>query len=507
LEEFQLKDDNKKPDLTLSRRPLLQGAAGLVAAAALPASHTAAAQPAPAAPIPTQEGQSADVTGRLANYMVEATTRELPDNVVLECKHRILDTIGAMVSGARLRPGEVALEYVRSLGGTEEASVIGSDFRTTAVNAALANAMCGHADETDDFEPTTKAHPGCVVVPTALAMGEREARSGMDMIKAVALGYDLCCRIIFALGPTYVRANHRSAEGTSSGFGSLGAAAALARLNETEMRYAISYAAQQVSGLWSWVGDNEHIEKAFDFSGMGARNGTSAVTMVQSGFTGILDVLDGRHNMFLALSTESQPEEMVADLGSRFYVAETAIKTFSVGYPIQSALDGLLTLRREHNLTADNVQHILFRLPTDGANIVNNSAMADVNLQHLVSLALIRGTVTFIDSHDQSLMEDPEILDVRSRVELIADDSLVVPEAPRSAYVEITRNDGSKVDLFTPYAPGTKERPLDTAGVSAKVRDLMIPVLGVQKTEALIARVNNLEDLDDIRQLRPLWTV
>jgi 2-methylcitrate dehydratase PrpD len=329
----------------------------------------------------------------------------------------------------------------------------------------------------------------------------------MDMIKAVTLGYDLCCRLLFALGPTHVRATHRSAEGTSSTFGGLGAAAALARLDETQMRFTISYAAQQVSGLWSWVGDNEHIEKAFDFSGMGARNGVAAVTMVQAGFTGIRDVLDGRHNMFLALSTESRPEEMVADLGRRFYVTETAIKTFSVGYPIQAALDGLLALRRDHNLNADNVRHISLRLPTDGANIVNNSAMPDVNLQHLISLALLKGAVSFVDSHSQELMLDPVLQDIKSRVELIADDSLVVPEAPRSAFVEVTRNDGSKVSNFIPHAPGTKERPLDTAGVSAKVRDLMTPVLGTQKSEALIARVNALEELEDVRQLRPLFTV
>lgn len=501
-----MKDADKKPELSLSRRPVLQGACGLMAAAALPAAGPSAAQAA-GAPASSQAATDVDVTGRLAQYMVEASTRDLPAHVLLECKHRILDTFGAMVSGARLLPGEVALEYVRGLGGVEEASVIGSDFKTNAVNAALANAMFGHADETDDFEPTTKAHPGCVVVPAALAMAEREARSGMDMIKAVTLGYDLCCRLLFALGPTHVRATHRSAEGTSSTFGGLGAAAALARLDETQMRFTISYAAQQVSGLWSWVGDNEHIEKAFDFSGMGARNGVAAVTMVQAGFTGIRDVLDGRHNMFLALSTESRPEEMVADLGRRFYVTETAIKTFSVGYPIQAALDGLLALRRDHNLNADNVRHISLRLPTDGANIVNNSAMPDVNLQHLISLALLKGAVSFVDSHSQELMLDPVLQDIKSRVELIADDSLVVPEAPRSAFVEVTRNDGSKVSNFIPHAPGTKERPLDTAGVSAKVRDLMTPVLGTQKTEALIARVNALEELEDVRQLRPLFTV
>src|SRR3989338_892004 len=166
--------------------------------------------------------------------------------------------------------------------------------------------------------------------------------------------------------------------------GSVGAAAALARLDETGMRHALSYAAQQVSGLWSWVRDNEHVEKAFDFGGMGARNGVSAALMVQSGFTGVREVLDGEHNMIEALSTEPKPEEMVAGLGTRFFVTETAIKTFSVGYPIQAPLDALLTLRRQHNLTPDNVQRIVARLPEDGARIVNNSAMPDVNSQYIL---------------------------------------------------------------------------------------------------------------------------
>ena len=104
---------------------------------------------------------------------------------------------------------------------------------------------------------------------------------------------------------------------------------------------------------------------------MGARNGVTAVTMVQAGFTGVTEGLDGEHNALIALSTQSQPEEMVAGLGTRFFVTESAIKTFSVGYPIQAALDAFLTLRREHNLTPANVQHVLVRLPTDGAAIVN----------------------------------------------------------------------------------------------------------------------------------------
>lgn len=234
-----------------SRRRLLQSAGAIAVLAASPIRVALAAN----------DG----VTARLARYMVAARDQALPDAVLKECKHRILDTFGAMVSGSRMNPGIMAVKYVRGLGGEQQASIIGSDFSTTAVNAALANAMSAHADETDDFEPVTKAHPGCSAVPAALAVAEKEGRSGEAFIRAVALGYDLGCRLLMVLGPDLVRGTHRSAEGTASTFGALGAAASLAQLDEAGMRFAISYSAQQVSGLWSWVKDKDHIEKAFDF--------------------------------------------------------------------------------------------------------------------------------------------------------------------------------------------------------------------------------------------------
>jgi 2-methylcitrate dehydratase PrpD len=426
--------------------------------------------------------------------------------VMIEAKNRILDTFGAMVSGARMDPGIAAVKYVKSLGGTEEASVIGASYRTTAINAALANAMCAHADETDDFEPVTKAHPGSSVVPAALAMAEKEGCTGEDFIRAVVLGYDISCRLLMALGPDLVRGSHRSAEGTSSTFGALGSAASLAKLDEKQMRFAISYAAQQVSGLWSWVKDEDHIEKAFDFAGMGARNGVQAVTMVQAGLTGVSDVLDGTHNLFIALSTKPQPEEMLAGLGSKFYVTETAIKTFSVGYPIQSPLDATLTLRKQYGLTPDNVTSILVKLPTDAIGIVATSAMADVNCPHLVSLALLKGAVSFVDSHDQSLMKDPVLMALRAKVTVQPEQALMDPAAPRGALVQVVMSDGKMVEHFTKFPPGTKENPLSVEAVSAKSRDLMTPVLGMEKTNKLIDTINKLEAVKDINVLRALIT-
>src|SRR6202162_581065 len=177
-----------------------------------------------------------DITGQLATYMAQARDMRLAPHVAQDAKHRVLDALAAIVSGSHLPAGEMAIHFVRAQGGVAEATVL-----TT------------HPDETDDFEPVTKAHPGSHVVPAALAMAEREGGSGGELLAAVTLGYDVCCRFLLALGPDLVRGSHRSAEGTSSTMGAAAAAASLAKLNEKGMRYALSYAAQQVSGIWSWV--------------------------------------------------------------------------------------------------------------------------------------------------------------------------------------------------------------------------------------------------------------
>jgi 2-methylcitrate dehydratase PrpD len=469
--------------------------AGVLAAAAVPLH-------AQSTPVPREQAApAADLTGRVARYMAAARQQALSADVIREAKHRILDTIAAMISGAGLKPGEMAIRFARAQGGTAEASIVTTNIRTSVINAALVNAMFAHADETDDFEPVTKAHPGCSAVPAALAVGERENASGQELIRAVVLGYDLGCRWLQALGPNHVRATHRSAEGVSATMGAAAAAASMARLDEKGMRYALSYAVQQVSGVWSWERDLEHVEKAFDFAGMGARNGVTAAVMAQAGFSGVPDVLEGEHNGLEAHSSQPRPEEMAAGLGRRFYVTETAIKTFSVGYPIQSALDALLTLRRDHNLTPTTVDRVIVRLPEDGAGIVNDSAMPDVNLQYLIAVALIDGTVSFDASHSFDRMKDQQVLAVKQRVQLVGDRALMDPAAPRSARVEVQLRDGRMVTHFTRFAPGTKENPLDTPAVADKARSLMAPVLGAQRCDQVIERVNTLDNLASVRDL------
>jgi 2-methylcitrate dehydratase PrpD len=235
---------------------------------------------------------------------------------------------------------------------------------------------------------------------------------------------------------------------------------------------------------------------------MGARNGVTAAIMAQMGFSGVWDVFDGEHNALIALSTDPKSEEMVAGLGTRYFVTETAIKPFSVGYPIQAPLDAFLTLQREHALSVDNVERIVVKLPEDGARIVNDRSMPDVNCQHIIAVALVDGTVSFEDSHSYERMADPKVRAAKARVMLVADPKLMDPAAPRSGLVEVTLKDGRTVSHFTRHAPGTKENPLDTEAVNAKARSLMAPVLGAERTEEVIRRVNAVEELRDVRELQ-----
>lgn len=222
--------------------------------------------------------------------------------------------------------------------------------------------------------------------------------------------------------------------------------------------------------------------------------------------TGVADVLDGTHNLLIVPSSNPQPQQILDGLDQRFFVTETAIKTYSVGYPIQAPLDAILTLRKEHGLTPDNVKSIDVRVPSDAVGIVGDSAMPDVNCAHMVAVALIKGHVSFVDSHDTSLMHDPLMVAQRAKIRVTADAALDDPAAPRGAKVTVTLIDGTRFTHHTRFPSGTKENPLSVQAVNAKVRDLIVPVIGQERAERLIDQINHLENVKDIASLRSLLT-
>ncbi len=373
------------------------------------------------------------------------------------------------------------------------------------MNAALANGILAHADETDDSHAPSGTHPGCGIVPAALAMAERENRDGAAFLTGVVVGYDIGCRITQALGgPDLLQAHNRSTHGIGGNFGAAAAAANLAGLDAGRVGYVLSYAAQQASGVTSWARDQEHTEKAFDFGGMGARNGVTAATMVQAGFTGVSNVFEGERNFVDAFSSEPNLEKLAKGLGSYYEISVASIKKYPVGFPIQAALDALLIIMRREGVAAKDVERLVARLPDSGARTVDSREMPDINIQHVLSMALIDGGVTFASAHSYERMIDPAVLDMKSRVELVADEVLSKAMPPRQAIIEITTKDGRRLREHVVAIRGTPDNPTSTHEVEAKARDLLLPVLGPQRTETLIHAIAGLERIGNARELRPL---
>ena len=450
------------------------------------------------------EPQISPVMRALSAYIAAALAKPLPATVVEKTKHHILDTIAAMVSGSRLAPGKKAVGYVKTLGGGKEACVIGSKIVTSAVNAALANGMLAHADETDDSHAPSLTHPGCGIVPAALALAEREQRNGTALLRAVTLGYDVGCRLTQSLDAYQFREDGHSTHSFGPMFGAAAAAGALAGLRESQVRHVLSFTAQQASGISCWMRDGEHIEKAFDFGGMPARNGVAAATMVAHGFTGVDDVFAGERNFFVAYGRAPDPASLIRGLGDNYEIMNTNIKRWSVGSPIQAPLDSLVDLIREHGIRADDVEGVVVRVAHQGANTVDNRAMPDICMQHMCAVMLIDGKVTFASSHDEKRMRDSKVLALRSRIELRGDDGLSAAMPSRQGIVEIILRDGRELKRHTQAVRGSAENPMTRGEVDEKCYDLIAPVLGRARARRLCDAIWQLEKVRDARALRAL---
>ncbi|HXU41389.1 MAG TPA: MmgE/PrpD family protein [Burkholderiales bacterium] len=443
------------------------------------------------------------VMQRLSGYIARAPKRPLPAAVAEKTKHHVLDTIAAMVSGSRLLPGRKAISFAKTRGGTKEACVVGDGFLTTAENAALANGMLAHADETDDSHAPSLTHPGCGIVPGALAIAEREQSSGEALLRAVALGYDVGCRLTMSLNAYEFREDGHSTHSFGPMFGAAAASAALLRLKDSQVRHVLSYTAQQASGISCWMRDEEHVEKAFDFGGMPARNGVAAAAMVAHGFTGVEDALSGERSFFVAYGREPKPEKLVDGLGEIYEIMNTNIKRWSVGSPIQAPLDALSVLLEE-KFDVDAVEKVVVRVAHQGANTTNNRDMPDICMQHLCAVMILDGTVSFKSSHDEGRMKDPKVLALRKKVELLGDDALTRAMPSRQGIVEVFLRGERRLRHHMQAVRGTAENPMTRAEVDAKGYDLVAPVLGRDRARKLCDAIWSLDRLKDVRKLRTL---
>jgi len=452
-----------------------------------------------------QTSSPGPVMSALSAYVSAAGARALPAEITEHAKYHLLDTLASMISGSELPPGQAAQRYLRERGAKGTATIVGFPLTASPTDAALANGVMAHADETDDSHNESRSHPGCAVVPAALAAGEEFGIDGAAFLRAVTLGYDIGTRVVIAMGGAAF--SYESSLATHSIAGNFGAAAAAgcaAGLDANQMRWALDYATQQSSGIAAWRRDTDHIEKAFVFAGMPARNGVTSALLVKSGWNGVDDIFSGPDNFFAAYAPKAQPERLVDKLGERYEIAQTDIKKWTVGSPIQGPLDGIEAIRRMKSFVADQVKRVTVRLAPSVAKVVDNRDIPDICLQHMIAVMMLDKTVSFHAAHDKPRMQDAAAMRERGKVKLVYDEDLAKFLPVRITVVEIELMDGTLLAERISAVRGTPRNPMTRTEVIDKARDLTAPVLGREKSEQLIGTIFAIETVTDVRSLRPL---
>jgi 2-methylcitrate dehydratase PrpD len=438
----------------------------------------------------------------LSEYMAQAVHEPLPLEVVTQAKFHLLDTYAAIISGSQLPPGQAGINFIKKFAGLGGCTVIGTPYKRAAIDAAMANGMMGHADETDDSHNRSRSHPGCSVVPAATAGGETFQINGYDLLKAVTLGYDVGTRVLMAMGgPEFSYSSHKSSHSIAGVFGSAAAAGCTAQLTSQQMRWLMDYTSQQSSGIYVWGRDTDHIEKAFVFGGMPSKNGVTSALVVDSGWNGVNDVFSGADNFFMAYAPEGNKSALVDGLGERFEIANTDIKKWTVGSPIQGPLDALDSIRNQHSFDVNQVARVKIRLEPSTAKVVNNREIPDICLQHMIAIMLLDKTVSFKAAHDIARMKDSRVLEQRAKIELIPDDSLKQFMPIRVAIVEVSLADGRVFTQRIDSVRGTPRNPMTEQEIVFKANDLIAPVLGDKQAGKLIEAVLHLEKLGNIKGL------
>ncbi|MFX1499479.1 MAG: MmgE/PrpD family protein [Promethearchaeota archaeon] len=447
------------------------------------------------------------ITEPLAKYISETQFSTIPDEILELAKRHILDTLASMVVSTQLKPSRLARQFAIFNGGkADTAHLLTTNQTTTLLDAIFANAITAHAAEINDFCPSAFVQPGPPIISTVLSIGETIGASGEELLKAVVIGYEIACKLPKALGTMNLRTAGLSSHGVGPTFGSAAAAATLLKLPKREIGYVLAYCVQQASGSFNWIRDEEHIEKAFLFAGMPARNGASAALMVHKGFTGVKDPFKGRPNwllssIFIGIDSDLDLNRLIHDLGVKYEIPLVGYKRYPVGGPIQASIEGLMELIKRIDRTS--IIKIEIKMP-GSVSIFSDAEMPALNLRYLTAVILEDGDLSFTMAQSHERMSTETIREKMEFITLIHDPTQEKEPRVESALVKVTLKDGRDHEIFIEHVLGFPERPMNHQDVEHKAKSLITPILGHLKANKLIETIWNLENLLNIKSIIPL---
>jgi 2-methylcitrate dehydratase PrpD len=449
-------------------------------------------------------------TKKLAHFVKELAYDNLPADVIRKAKELILDQLGCQLAGSTLPWTQPAYEYAVDYGGKrKESTVINYGLKTASQDAAFVNATYGHAFLGDDADSVCHAHFGSIIVPAALAMGEREMIDGKELIKAVVIGYEVASRVGAAAPLAMNRGFHPGPI-----FGTFGVAAAVATmlgLDEGQGLDALGIAASHSSGLMEYSLSGGTVNRLH--SGIAAHGGIRAALLAQKGFKGPATVLEGGRGFLRAFSGESNPEEITRDLGSMFRVLLIELKAHCCCGSSSAILDAVSQIKSEHAIHPEEIEEVIVDVSRETFNLTgsivepSDITSAQFSGRFGVALRLIKGGNTFKEYSEENL-KDRDVLELARKTTMILDEKMeTLPNSNNPARVVIRLKKGALYEKTVPAARGSILNPMTEEEVHQKFSDYSCVAFPESRAKAIIDTISGLDLLDNISQLTQLLVV
>ena len=252
------------------------------------------------------------VSDKIARWVENTKYSDMPQDVVKSAKRCILDFIGVVLAGSRQPLAQIIQKYLNEMNGPKESTVLGLGIKASRVEAAFANGLIGHCLDFDDLllmEGSKDPHLTTVILPAALAIAEREGKTGKELMEAYILGCEVSAGISRGVDPTHYNLGWHST-GTEGIFGAVAAVSKLLGLNGGQIAYALGIAASEASGLRENFGT---ATKPFH-AGQAAAKGVKAALLAKLGFTSSKTAFEGKYGFCNVLSKNSRIDEITSNL-------------------------------------------------------------------------------------------------------------------------------------------------------------------------------------------------
>jgi 2-methylcitrate dehydratase PrpD len=443
-----------------------------------------------------------DVTAKIAQFVVNATYEKLPAKAIETAKVAVRDCLGVALAGSREEDAKICAGVARQEQAKEETTVIGQGFKTSALNAALANGTAAHAMDFD-HSFTLMGQPTAPIIPAIFALGEALGAGGRQIIEAYAVGYEVTGKLVHSLRDSEHDGWH--APSTVGSFGASAACAKLLGLNASQVEMALGMSASMAGGVVANFGT---MTKPLHV-GLGARNGVLSAKLAAGGYTANGKAIESGFGFYKVLHSNTAIDEKPIDELGRSYALLSdgiRIKPYPCGGLTHQVIDSMLEFRTKHGLTPEMVERIdvdvvkhtferiVFKVP-------QTSIQGKFCMPYLVARALIDGKVS-LHAFTDAAVRDPNVLKLAERVQMNLDNNLKKTDpGGRPCRVTVRLKNGEVLSREAQHAKGGPEFPMTEAELRGKFTECAREALSAEAADRALALIEGLEKVDNVRSL------